>query len=127
VQENFFSAYSSPRGFVSLGPIFDHTFLFSVWRVYHYFIHSHSEFEMANLISGDAIAATIRGEIKARVDSLAAQGLPPGLAVILVGGRKDSATYVRMKKKACSEVGMQTFGVEYPDDVTQDELLEKGW
>lgn len=80
---------------------------------------------MANLISGDAIAATIRGEIKARVEVLTAQGTPPGLAVILVGGRKDSATYVRMKKKACSEVDMQTFGVEYPEDVSQAELLEK--
>jgi 5,10-methylene-tetrahydrofolate dehydrogenase/methenyl tetrahydrofolate cyclohydrolase len=52
-------------------------------------------------------------------------GVVPGLAVMLVGARKDSATYVRMKKKACAEVGIQSFGFEYPMEVTQDELLAK--
>ena len=55
---------------------------------------------MAALIDGNAIAATIRSELKSRVDHLINNGTPPGLAVILVGGRKDSATYVKMKKKA---------------------------
>ena len=38
-------------------------------------------------------------------------GVEPGLAVVLVGERKDSATYVRMKKKACEEVGIRSFGI----------------
>ena len=49
----------------------------------------------------------------------------PGLAVILVGDRRDSATYVKMKKKACAEVGINSFGVDYSTDVSQDELLAK--
>jgi 5,10-methylene-tetrahydrofolate dehydrogenase/methenyl tetrahydrofolate cyclohydrolase len=49
----------------------------------------------------------------------------PGLAVILVGARTDSATYVRMKRKACLEVGIHNFSVDYDETVTQDELLEK--
>jgi 5,10-methylene-tetrahydrofolate dehydrogenase/methenyl tetrahydrofolate cyclohydrolase len=73
-------------------------------------------------IDGKAIAATIRGELKERVSSLRS---PPGLAVILVGARRDSQTYVRMKKKACEEVGIQSFGFDYPDTVTEDELLQK--
>lgn len=73
-------------------------------------------------IDGKAIAATIRGELKERVSSLRS---PPGLAVILVGSRRDSQTYVRMKKKACEEVGIQSFGFDYPDTVTEDELLQK--
>jgi 5,10-methylene-tetrahydrofolate dehydrogenase/methenyl tetrahydrofolate cyclohydrolase len=48
----------------------------------------------------------------------------PGLAVVIVGERKDSQTYVRMKKKACEEVGFASFGADLPADVTQDEVLE---
>jgi 5,10-methylene-tetrahydrofolate dehydrogenase/methenyl tetrahydrofolate cyclohydrolase len=48
----------------------------------------------------------------------------PGLATVLVGARKDSQTYVRMKKKACAEVGIQSFGHDLPADVSQEELLD---
>lgn len=57
------------------------------------------------IIDGKATAATIRMELKERADALKAKvGKSPGLAVILVGARPDSATYVRMKRKACEEV-----------------------
>jgi 5,10-methylene-tetrahydrofolate dehydrogenase/methenyl tetrahydrofolate cyclohydrolase len=49
----------------------------------------------------------------------------PGLAVILVGSRTDSATYVRMKRKACLEVGIQNFSVDYEETITEEELLQK--
>lgn len=52
-------------------------------------------------------------------------GVTPGLAVVLVGARRDSATYVRMKKKACAEVGVVSFGIDFPAEVTQDELIAK--
>jgi 5,10-methylene-tetrahydrofolate dehydrogenase/methenyl tetrahydrofolate cyclohydrolase len=48
----------------------------------------------------------------------------PGLAVVLVGSRKDSETYVRSKKKACEEVGIDSFGTELPEDVSESELLK---
>ena len=75
-------------------------------------------------IDGKAIAQTIRNEIKEAVTALSA-GQVPGLAVILVGSRRDSQTYVRMKKKACEECGILSFGYDYADDVTQEELLAK--
>jgi 5,10-methylene-tetrahydrofolate dehydrogenase/methenyl tetrahydrofolate cyclohydrolase len=78
----------------------------------------------AKLIDGKVIAADIRGEIKAEVEQLQAQyGKVPGLATVLVGDRKDSQSYVRMKKKACVEAGITSFGHELPEDVRQDELL----
>lgn len=49
----------------------------------------------------------------------------PGLAVILVGDRRDSATYVRMKKKACTEAGIASFGIDLAASVTEMELLQK--
>jgi len=79
----------------------------------------------AKLIDGKEIAATIRGEIAAEVEAMKAQyGKVPGLATVLVGERKDSQTYVRMKKKACAEVGITSFGNDLPADVSQQELLK---
>jgi 5,10-methylene-tetrahydrofolate dehydrogenase/methenyl tetrahydrofolate cyclohydrolase len=79
----------------------------------------------AQLIDGKAIAATIRGEIKAEVEAMRANdGRVPGLATVLVGERKDSQTYVRMKKKACAEVGIASFSYDLPADISQAELLE---
>ncbi len=44
--------------------------------------------------------------------------------MVLVGSRTDSATYVRMKKKACSEAGIVDFGVDLPGDATQASIVE---
>lgn len=79
----------------------------------------------AQIIDGKAIAATIRGEIAAEVEAMTAQyGKVPGLATVLVGERRDSQTYVRMKKKACAEVGITSFGHDLPEDISQEELLK---
>jgi 5,10-methylene-tetrahydrofolate dehydrogenase/methenyl tetrahydrofolate cyclohydrolase len=80
----------------------------------------------AQIIDGKAIAATIRGEIAEEVAKMKEEyGVVPGLAAVLVGERKDSQTYVRMKKKACIEVGITSIGVDLPGDVSQEELIEK--
>ncbi len=79
----------------------------------------------AKIIDGKAIAATIRGEIKAEVEAMKAQyNKVPGLAAVLVGERRDSQTYVRMKKRACAEVGITSFGYDLPGDTSQEDLLE---
>ena len=79
-----------------------------------------------DIIDGKAIAAVIRGEVKEGVEKLRnVYGVTPGLAVILVGDRKDSATYVRSKKRACAEVGIESIGVNYPVDVSEEELISK--
>jgi len=76
------------------------------------------------LIDGKAIAAAIRMEIKEDTDALIKeQGVTPGLAVVLVGNRTDSSTYVRMKKKAAAEVGFFSVDKEFPETVSQAELL----
>jgi 5,10-methylene-tetrahydrofolate dehydrogenase/methenyl tetrahydrofolate cyclohydrolase len=78
----------------------------------------------AAIIDGKAIAATIRAELKAEVEQLqATHGRVPGLAAVLVGERKDSQTYVRMKKRACAEVGIRSYGRDLPADISQEDLL----
>lgn len=75
---------------------------------------------MAKIIDGKAISAQIRSEIR---DEIAASGIKPGLAVVLVGDDPASAVYVRNKKKACEEVGIYSESYELPVTTTQDELL----
>lgn len=78
----------------------------------------------AKIIDGKQIAEDIRKEIAAEVAGLkAATGRAPGLAVVLVGTRKDSETYVRSKKKACAEVGFESFGADLPETATEEEVL----
>jgi methylenetetrahydrofolate dehydrogenase (NADP+)/methenyltetrahydrofolate cyclohydrolase len=77
----------------------------------------------AKIIDGKAIAAGIREEIAAGVDKLVGSGGPrPGLATVLVGEDPASHTYVRMKRKACKELGIESFGHELPMDASQDEV-----
>uniref|UniRef100_A0A1S3Y611 methenyltetrahydrofolate cyclohydrolase n=2 Tax=Nicotiana TaxID=4085 RepID=A0A1S3Y611_TOBAC len=49
----------------------------------------------------------------------------PGLAVVIVGNRKDSQSYVNMKRKSCAELGIQSFDIDLPEDVAEDELISK--
>ena len=81
---------------------------------------------VASVIDGKAIAGAIRGEIKAAVENMVATqgGSKPGLAVVLVGERKDSATYVRMKKKAAAEVGFHSVDVNLAATASEREIVE---
>jgi len=78
----------------------------------------------AQIIDGKAIAAAIRGEIKAEVDRRrAANQMVPGLAVVMVGEDPASAVYVRNKRKACEEIGMASVAYDLPDTTSQQELV----
>lgn len=61
------------------------------------------------VIDGKAIADEIQAKIKDEVTKLKEHGVVPGLSVILVGDRKDSQTYVRMKKLVAEKAGMNSF------------------
>lgn len=80
--------------------------------------------EAGAVIDGKAIAASIRAEIKeASEDLFREHQLKPGLAVVLVGARTDSATYVRMKKKVAAELGFHSVDINFEESVTQAELI----
>lgn len=80
----------------------------------------------ASIIDGKAIAQTIRSEIAAEVHQLSLKyGKVPGLAVVIVGNRKDSQSYVSMKRKACAEVGIRSFDLDLPEQVSEAEVINK--
>ncbi|KAH6808476.1 Amino acid dehydrogenase family protein [Perilla frutescens var. frutescens] len=80
----------------------------------------------ATIIDGKAMAQTIRSEIADDVRRLSkTYGKVPGLAVVIVGQRKDSQSYVNMKRKACAEVGINSIDLDLPEEVSESELICK--
>ncbi|MCF6271863.1 MAG: bifunctional methylenetetrahydrofolate dehydrogenase/methenyltetrahydrofolate cyclohydrolase FolD [Rhodobacteraceae bacterium] len=77
----------------------------------------------AEIIDGKAFAATVREKVAAHVAQLKAQGITPGLAVILVGEDPASEVYVRNKGKQTLEVGMNSFEHKLPADTSEAEVL----
>ena len=76
------------------------------------------------LIDGKATSRKIREDLKERVAGLVAAGAPrPVLATILVGDDPASATYVKMKGKACEQVGMDSKRIAMPASSTTAEVL----
>ncbi|MFA4824841.1 MAG: bifunctional methylenetetrahydrofolate dehydrogenase/methenyltetrahydrofolate cyclohydrolase FolD [Methanoregula sp.] len=51
-------------------------------------------------------------------------GLYPRLATVIVGNDPASQMYVRMKHRACEQVGIGSVGIELPADATTEKVLE---
>ncbi|HVP42528.1 MAG TPA: bifunctional 5,10-methylenetetrahydrofolate dehydrogenase/5,10-methenyltetrahydrofolate cyclohydrolase [Terriglobales bacterium] len=79
----------------------------------------------ARILNGAEIAEQIKAGVAAEVRLLAAQGVRPGLAAVLVGDDPASAIYVRSKIKACDALGIYGEGVTLPASVSAQELLER--
>lgn len=79
----------------------------------------------ARIIDGIAVSKQIRAEVARRAAALTAQGVKPGLAVVLVGDNPASQVYVRNKVKACQENGLHSVLEQYPDTMTEAELLAR--
>lgn len=77
----------------------------------------------ARIIDGKSIAAEIRAEVAAGVEALIGRGGPvPGLATVQVGENPASATYLRAKRTAAAEVGIETFDHQLSGESTQQEV-----
>jgi methylenetetrahydrofolate dehydrogenase (NADP+)/methenyltetrahydrofolate cyclohydrolase len=77
----------------------------------------------ATVLDGKALAARIRGDLRLETEKLAAEGITPGLAVVLVGDDPASQIYVRNKSAACAQAGIQTFDHRLPATTSTGELL----
>ncbi|KAE9600752.1 hypothetical protein Lal_00011293 [Lupinus albus] len=79
----------------------------------------------AKVIDGKLISMEIKSKIASEVTRMKkCLGIVPGLAVILVGQRKDSQIYVRNKILACDQVGLNSFVTELPTDSTQADVCK---
>ena len=75
------------------------------------------------LISGKEVATSIYEELKVKIQYLKTLNITPGLAVVLVGNRVDSQTYVKMKVKKCVELGIISRQVKFESNVSEEALL----
>jgi methylenetetrahydrofolate dehydrogenase (NADP+)/methenyltetrahydrofolate cyclohydrolase len=80
----------------------------------------------AAIIDGKRIADEIKQEVKTATERLRAEKKTvPGLAFILVGDNPASHVYVRMKKRACDEMGFYSLTVEMPESTSEQAVLAK--
>jgi len=79
---------------------------------------------MGRILDGAAIAAAIKEEVGEKVRGLAARGIRPGLAVVLVGHMPASEIYVRGKVQACAELGLHSELIRPPETVTTEEMMD---
>jgi methylenetetrahydrofolate dehydrogenase (NADP+)/methenyltetrahydrofolate cyclohydrolase len=79
----------------------------------------------AQLIDGNALSKQLRAQVAADTVKLKAQGLTPGLAVVLVGENPASQVYVRNKVKACEEAGLHSVLEKYEATMTEADLLAR--
>ncbi|KAK3129873.1 hypothetical protein QOZ80_6BG0485930 [Eleusine coracana subsp. coracana] len=79
----------------------------------------------ATIIDGKSIAEDIRLHIAEEVHQMKSTvGHVPGLAVVLVGDRRDSESYVRYKTKGCEEVGIKSLLAKLPGNCTENEVMD---
>ena len=79
---------------------------------------------MPRILDGATIAAAIKHEVAEEVKLLAAQGIRPGLAAVLVGNAAASEIYVRSKVQACAELGIYSDLITPPEDITTEAMLD---
>jgi methylenetetrahydrofolate dehydrogenase (NADP+)/methenyltetrahydrofolate cyclohydrolase len=80
---------------------------------------------MAKLINGKEVSANVKERVKEETAKLKAErNITPGLAVVIVGNDPASRVYVNSKKKACAEVGFNSYEYALPKETTQQELLD---
>lgn len=73
-------------------------------------------------IDGILVANTVKERVRKAVQELKSEGITPCLATILVGEDLASATYVKNKQKACTDVGIVTKDHKLPKAFSQKEM-----
>jgi methylenetetrahydrofolate dehydrogenase (NADP+)/methenyltetrahydrofolate cyclohydrolase len=81
--------------------------------------------QAAAILDGKQLAQRLQAQLAETIQTLQPQvGRPPGLAVIMIGDNPASAAYVRNKERACTQMGMASFGHQLSAAVTQTEVLQ---
>jgi methylenetetrahydrofolate dehydrogenase (NADP+)/methenyltetrahydrofolate cyclohydrolase len=77
----------------------------------------------AQILDGKSLASKIQSQLKENIEkNIAKKGRAPGLAVLMVGDNPASAVYVRNKEKACTKVGINSYGRQFAANASQSEL-----
>ena len=81
---------------------------------------------MAEIIDGKHVSSVIRTKVAEEIVAFKAEhGVTPGLAVIIVGENPASMVYVRNKKRACEQVGINSYEIAMSADISEEELARR--
>ncbi|KAB1214226.1 Bifunctional protein FolD 1, mitochondrial [Morella rubra] len=120
-----YSSYTPPKYPTVLGPNLPDVWIPSTKSQRPQSSASFPNGQAAAVIDGKSIAQDIKVRIAGEIRrTKAAIGKCPGLAVVLVGERRDSRTYINIKLRACEEVGIATQIAKLPENCTETELLD---
>jgi len=78
---------------------------------------------IAKILDGKALSQKIKDDLKLDIEKIRQQGITPGLAVIIVGDNPASRVYVNSKKKACGEIGIESFEYTLDGNIDENELI----
>jgi methylenetetrahydrofolate dehydrogenase (NADP+)/methenyltetrahydrofolate cyclohydrolase len=78
----------------------------------------------AQVLDGEAVAATIKDALVARVEALIDRGITPGLGTVLVGDDGPSANYVAMKHRDCETLGITSHHAHLGADATAADVAD---
>ncbi|MCX6667894.1 MAG: bifunctional methylenetetrahydrofolate dehydrogenase/methenyltetrahydrofolate cyclohydrolase, partial [Euryarchaeota archaeon] len=79
----------------------------------------------AKIIDGRRIAEDIRKKISNEVDELESKYKnTPNITTIKIGSDPSSELYLKLRDNACKEVGIESNRLEFPKDVSENEILD---
>jgi methylenetetrahydrofolate dehydrogenase (NADP+)/methenyltetrahydrofolate cyclohydrolase len=76
----------------------------------------------ATILAGEPVLEQVKADLRARIATLAARGVTPGLGTVIVGDDPGSAMYVRMKHENCAELGITSVHEQLPADASQADV-----
>jgi methylenetetrahydrofolate dehydrogenase (NADP+)/methenyltetrahydrofolate cyclohydrolase len=79
---------------------------------------------VTHVLDGNAVGDRIRAELRGSIETLADDGVTPGLATVLMSDDPASETYVSMKGRACEDLGIESVHQEIDPDAPADELFD---
>lgn len=79
---------------------------------------------MTKILSGKEVAKALKQNLTQEVEDLKKTGKTPGLSIVMVGDRPDSAAYIRGAIKRCGDIGIECFVKELPEEISQEEFLK---
>ena len=80
---------------------------------------------MDKLIRGKPVAERIYKGVVDKINTLKEQNITPCIAVVIIGNRKDSITYVNMKSNKCTELGILSHIHRLDEDCSEQDVIDK--
>ncbi|MFO7151700.1 MAG: tetrahydrofolate dehydrogenase/cyclohydrolase catalytic domain-containing protein [Bacillota bacterium] len=80
---------------------------------------------MADILSGKEVAQALGEKLKGEVEELKAKGVTPGLAIVIVGDRPDSMSYIKSAQKRCGELGIDCRLVQLPENISENDFISQ--